>query len=60
MHNGLQAWGGTSLFDAVHYALRRVKEQPGRKAVVIFSDGDDTTSQNDPSSSTLDYCPRRH
>lgn len=41
----LQAWGGTSLFDAVHYGLNRIKDQPGRKAVVVFSDGDDTTSQ---------------
>lgn len=41
---GLQAWGGTSLYDAIHYALGRVKDQAGRKAVIVFSDGDDTTS----------------
>jgi VWFA-related protein len=40
----LQAWGGTSLFDALHYGLERIKDQPGRKAVIVFSDGDDTTS----------------
>jgi Ca-activated chloride channel family protein len=40
----LQAWGGTSLYDAVHYGLGRVKDQPGRKAVVVFTDGADTTS----------------
>ena len=40
----LQAWGGTSLYDAVHYALGRVANQPGRKAVIVFSDGADTTS----------------
>jgi Ca-activated chloride channel homolog len=40
----LQAWGGTSLYDAVHYALERVANQPGRKAVIVFSDGADTTS----------------
>ena len=40
----LQSWGGTSLYDAVHYALNRVRDQPGRKAVVVFSDGADTTS----------------
>jgi Ca-activated chloride channel family protein len=40
----LQAWGGTSLYDAVHYALDRVGSQPGRKAVIVFSDGADTTS----------------
>ena len=41
----LQAWGGTSLYDAVHYGLGRVKDQPGRKAVVVFTDGADTTSR---------------
>jgi VWFA-related protein len=40
----LQAWGGTSLYDAIHYALGRIKDQPGRKAIVVFSDGADTTS----------------
>jgi Ca-activated chloride channel family protein len=41
----LEAWGGTSLYDAIHYGLGRVKDQPGRKAVVVFTDGADTTSQ---------------
>jgi Ca-activated chloride channel homolog len=41
---GLEAWGGTSLYDAIHYGLDRVKDQPGRKAVLVFSDGADTTS----------------
>ncbi|HVO13015.1 MAG TPA: VWA domain-containing protein [Vicinamibacteria bacterium] len=41
---GLQAWGGTSLYDAIHYSLERIKDQPGRKALIVFSDGDDTTS----------------
>jgi VWFA-related protein len=40
----LQAWGGTSLYDAIHYALNRIRDQPGRKALIVFSDGDDTTS----------------
>ncbi len=42
--DGLQPWGGTSLYDAIHYALGRIKDQAGRKAIVVFSDGDDTTS----------------
>jgi Ca-activated chloride channel family protein len=42
---GLQAWGGTSLFDAIQYGLDRIRERPGRKALVVFSDGADTTSQ---------------
>jgi Ca-activated chloride channel family protein len=41
---GLQAWGGTSLYDAIHYSLGRIRDQPGRKAIVVFSDGADTTS----------------
>jgi Ca-activated chloride channel family protein len=40
----LQAWGGTSLYDAVHYGLNRLRDEPGRKALVVFSDGADTTS----------------
>jgi Ca-activated chloride channel homolog len=40
----LQAWGGTSLYDAIHYSLNRIKDQAGRKALIVFSDGDDTTS----------------
>src|SRR5947207_1524630 len=40
----LEAWGGTSLYDAIHYGLERVRDQPGRKAVVVFTDGADTTS----------------
>jgi VWFA-related protein len=40
----LQPWGGTSLYDAIHYSLNRIKDQPGRKAIIVFSDGDDTTS----------------
>jgi Ca-activated chloride channel family protein len=40
----LQAWGGTSLYDAIHYGLSRIRDQPGRKAVIVFSDGADTTS----------------
>jgi len=42
---GLQAWGGTSLYDAIHYSLGRIKDAPGRKAIVVFTDGADTTSQ---------------
>ena len=41
---GLQAWGGTSLYDAIRYSLDRIKNQQGRKALVVFTDGEDTTS----------------
>lgn len=42
--DGMQAWGGTSLNDAIHDALNRVRDEPGRKAIVVFSDGADTSS----------------
>jgi Ca-activated chloride channel family protein len=51
---GLQAWGGTSLYDAIHYSLGRIKDQPGRKAVIVFSDGADTTSSMEDKS-VVDY-----
>jgi Ca-activated chloride channel homolog len=51
---GLQAWGGTSLYDAIHYSLERIKDQPGRKAVIVFSDGADTTSSM-PDREVVDY-----
>jgi Ca-activated chloride channel family protein len=44
---GLQTWGGTSLYDAVDYSLQRIEDRPGRKALVVFSDGADTTSSLD-------------
>lgn len=40
----LEAWGGTSLYDAIHYSLNRIRDQQGRKALIVFSDGADTTS----------------
>lgn len=40
----VQAWGGTALYDAIHYALQRVRDRPGRKALLVFSDGEDNRS----------------
>jgi Ca-activated chloride channel family protein len=40
----LQAWGGTALYDAIQYGLSHVKDKPGRKAVIVFSDGADNRS----------------
>lgn len=38
--------GGTSLYDAVDFAInRRLSKLKGRKAVVLFTDGVDTTSE---------------
>ena len=42
--NGLQVWGGTALYDAVMYSLDRLRPRPGRKALILLSDGDDTSS----------------
>jgi Ca-activated chloride channel homolog len=47
---------GTSLYDAVDQALRRhLSVIEGRKAVVLFTDGVDTTSRRATYDSTLDY-----
>jgi VWFA-related protein len=43
--NALEGWGGTSLYDAIQYALERVRDQTGRKALIVFTDGADTTSK---------------
>ena len=40
--------GFTALYDAIAVYLSRVAETPGRKVLVIFTDGDDTTSQVPP------------
>ncbi len=38
--------GGTSLYDVVDFALKeRLKKVKGRKAIVLFTDGVDTTSE---------------
>ena len=40
--------GFTALYDAIAVYLSRVAETPGRKVLVVFTDGDDTTSQVPP------------
>jgi VWFA-related protein len=40
----MRAWGGTALFDVVVDALRRLERQTGRRALLVFSDGDDQSS----------------
>jgi Ca-activated chloride channel family protein len=37
--------GATSIFDAVHAAYRKIGKIDGRKAVILLSDGEDTSSQ---------------
>lgn len=43
-----QGSGYTALRDAIAVYLSRVVDTPGRKVLVIFTDGDDTTSQVPP------------
>ena len=46
--------GGTSLYEAVDFAInRRLSRIEGRKAVVLFTDGVDTTSKNATYQSTV-------
>ena len=37
--------GATSLYDALHAAYRKVGNIEGRKAIILLSDGEDTSSQ---------------
>jgi len=45
--------GGTSLYDAIFLAAATLSRQPGRRVIVVVSDGEDTTSQV-----SLDECLR--
>jgi Ca-activated chloride channel family protein len=40
--------GYTALYDAIAVYLSRVVDTPGRKVMVVFTDGDDTTSSTTP------------
>jgi len=39
------AEGGTALYDALYAAFRKLRDIPGRKAIVLLSDGEDTNSK---------------
>jgi len=52
---GTRTGGGTKLYDAVDLVLtERLEKVDGRKAIVLFSDGVDTTSKYANAMSTLD------
>ena len=40
----LAPWGGTALYDVIVRGLQLLSNQPGRRVLVVFSDGDDRTS----------------
>lgn len=40
-----EAIGGTSLYDAIHATYRTLRGIEGRKAIVVLSDGDDSSSR---------------
>ena len=41
----LSPWGSTALYDVIVRSLDLLSRQPGRRALVVFSDGDDQSSQ---------------
>jgi Ca-activated chloride channel family protein len=42
----MRAGGGTSLYDAIYLAVtRKLAQQPGRRIMVVISDGDDNSSR---------------
>ncbi|HEY3380981.1 MAG TPA: VWA domain-containing protein [Vicinamibacterales bacterium] len=50
----LAAWGGTALYDVTVKAVDMLGRQRGRRALVIFTDGEDTASRT-----TLPFVERR-
>jgi Ca-activated chloride channel family protein len=40
----LAPWGGTALYDVIVRGLQQLSKQPGRRVLVVFSDGDDRSS----------------
>jgi VWFA-related protein len=41
----LAAFGGTRLYDAIIHSLELLSRRPGRRGVIVFSDGEDQSSQ---------------
>ena len=40
----LKAWGGTALYDAIVHSIDTLARQTGRRAIVLFTDGEDQSS----------------
>ncbi|MGH9387063.1 MAG: VWA domain-containing protein [Vicinamibacterales bacterium] len=49
----LGAWGGTALYDVIIRSIEQLSRKAGRRSLVVFSDGDDKSSQ-----ATLDTVQR--
>jgi Ca-activated chloride channel family protein len=49
---GLRGEAGTSLYDAIQLASRDIQDRPGRKVLVVVTDGGDTISRVDFQSAT--------
>lgn len=43
--DALASWGSTSLYDVIVRSLDLLSRQPGRRGLVVFSDGEDRSSQ---------------
>jgi VWFA-related protein len=41
----LSAWGGTTLYDAIVRSLDLLSRRPGRRSLIVFTDGEDQSSQ---------------
>ena len=40
----LEPWGGTALYDVIVQAIDQLGRQPGRRVLVVFTDGEDLNS----------------
>lgn len=45
LHEDIQFGNPTRLWDAVDFSMSAFSEEPGRRVVLVFTDGDDTDSQ---------------
>jgi Ca-activated chloride channel homolog len=41
----MTAWGGTALYDVILKAVNQLGRQPGRRALAVFTDGEDINSR---------------
>jgi VWFA-related protein len=41
----LSAWGGTAVYDVIVRSVDQLSRRPGRRALVVFTDGEDQSSQ---------------